>query len=207
MTTPRPLASSQARRWVNGLPRALISSRGRLSCGTVSMARASTSAFITMPGPPPAGVSSTVRCLSAAEARMSWVSSDQMFDASALPARLEAERPREHVWENGQNAGAPHVSLRPPSLSIPVCRGVGVCYRRHLYLRPALQSRPVAPPRFASLPVDRRHRRLGERQHHRLAAADRHDLDESPAPKLCSACTVPICVPSGATTSRPIRSA
>ena len=33
---------------------------------TASMARASTSAFITMPGPPPAGVSSTVRCLSVA---------------------------------------------------------------------------------------------------------------------------------------------
>ncbi len=40
------------------------------------MARASTSAFITMPGPPPAGVSSTVRCLSVAALRMSIVSSD-----------------------------------------------------------------------------------------------------------------------------------
>ena len=33
-----------------------------------------------MPGPPPAGVSSTVRCLSVAALRLSWVSSDQMAD-------------------------------------------------------------------------------------------------------------------------------
>ena len=44
----------------------LISRRGRPSPATASIARASTSAFITMPGPPPAGVSSTVRCLSVA---------------------------------------------------------------------------------------------------------------------------------------------
>jgi hypothetical protein len=41
-----------------------------------------------MPGPPPAGVSSTVRCLSVAWARMSIVSSDHSLDANALPARL-----------------------------------------------------------------------------------------------------------------------
>ena len=42
-----------------------ISTRG-LPSPAASIARASTSAFITMPGPPPAGVSSTVRCLSVA---------------------------------------------------------------------------------------------------------------------------------------------
>ena len=45
--------------------RGLISSRGRPE-PAASMARASTSAFITMPGPPPAGVSSTERCRSVA---------------------------------------------------------------------------------------------------------------------------------------------
>src|SRR5580658_6879676 len=57
------------------------------------MARPSTSAFITMPGPPPAGVSSTVRRLSAAKARISTTSSDQAPEASALPARLAPKGP------------------------------------------------------------------------------------------------------------------
>ena len=82
-----------------------------MSCGTASSARASTSAFMTMPGPPPAGVSSTVRCLSVACARMSIVSSDQMPDASALPARL-APAGRETFREDRQYAGAPHDSRR-----------------------------------------------------------------------------------------------
>src|SRR5579885_3182551 len=46
-----------------------------------------------MPGPPPAGVSSTVRCLSVAALRMSCASSDQMPEASALTARLTPSGP------------------------------------------------------------------------------------------------------------------
>src|SRR5262249_56334478 len=58
------------------------------------------SAFITMPGPPPAGVSSTARCLSVACERMSIESSDQMFDVSAkhLVTRLD-RRSEEHTSE------------------------------------------------------------------------------------------------------------
>ena len=93
MTAPWPAASRATRLCVSGAPRGLISRRGRASGGTASIARASTSAFITMPGPPPAGVSSTVRCLSLAASRMSWVSSDQTPEESALPARLNASGP------------------------------------------------------------------------------------------------------------------
>ncbi len=57
------------------------------------MARASTSGFITMPGPPPAGVSSTERCRSLAWARISIASSDHTPLASALPARLMPSGP------------------------------------------------------------------------------------------------------------------
>src|SRR5579863_6411096 len=39
-----------------------------------------------MPGPPPAGVSSTVRCLPRPWSRMSRTSSDQRFFSSALPS-------------------------------------------------------------------------------------------------------------------------
>src|SRR5258706_10862643 len=50
------------------------------------MAAAATSARITMPGPPPAGVSSTVRCLPKPCSRMSRTSSRQRSFSSALPS-------------------------------------------------------------------------------------------------------------------------
>src|SRR6185312_9133239 len=50
------------------------------------MAAAATSARITMPGPPPAGVSSTVRCLPRPCSRISRTSSDQRLFVSALPS-------------------------------------------------------------------------------------------------------------------------
>src|SRR5437867_7688435 len=46
-----------------------------------------------MPGPPPAGVSSTLRWRSVAESLMSRASSDHRPDASALPARLTPSGP------------------------------------------------------------------------------------------------------------------
>src|ERR1700761_6325076 len=52
---------------------------------TASIAAAATSARITMPGPPPAGVSSTVRCLPRPCSRISRTSSDQRLFVSALP--------------------------------------------------------------------------------------------------------------------------
>ena len=62
---PRPAPASAARR--------AGSSAGAAAspAPAASIARASTSARITMPGPPPAGVSSTRRCLSVACSRMS----------------------------------------------------------------------------------------------------------------------------------------
>src|ERR1700733_9715604 len=58
-----------------------------------SMAAAKISARSTMPGPPPAGVSSTLRWRSVAESLISRASSDQTPEASALPARLTPSGP------------------------------------------------------------------------------------------------------------------
>src|SRR6185312_2959333 len=58
---------------------------GRSLRSTASIAAAATSARITMPGPPPAGVSSTVRCLPRPWSRISRTSSDQRSFSSALP--------------------------------------------------------------------------------------------------------------------------
>src|SRR3954468_517229 len=82
------------RDWVNGRPRGLINRRGRSGAiSAASTAAASTSARNTMPGPPPAGVSSTLRWRSVAEARMSRASSAHRPDASARPARLMPSGP------------------------------------------------------------------------------------------------------------------
>src|SRR5258708_19665232 len=91
---PGPAASSLTRDWVNGRPRGLIKRRGRSwEASAASIAAASTSARSTMPGPPPAGVSSTLRCRSVAESLMSRASSVHSPDASALPARLTPSGP------------------------------------------------------------------------------------------------------------------
>src|SRR5256885_3536674 len=55
------------------------------------MTAQATSARITMPGPPPAGVSSTVRCLPRPWSRMSRTSSDHRPFSRALPS---SEMPR-----------------------------------------------------------------------------------------------------------------
>src|SRR5690348_4117007 len=53
-----------------------------------SSAASTTSGRITIPAPPPNGVSSTVLCLSVAKLRMSEVSSRHSPFSKALPARL-----------------------------------------------------------------------------------------------------------------------
>ena len=110
MTAPGPRASVATRACVSGTPRGLISRRGRASSGddAASSARASTSAFITMPGPPPAGVSSTVRCLSVACARMSTHVERPDAGGERLAGEAHAERAREHLREDGEDARAPH---------------------------------------------------------------------------------------------------
>src|ERR1700727_994200 len=91
---PDPAASSATRDWVNGRPRGLISNFGRSEAtSAASMAAANTSARNTMPGPPPAGVSSTLRWRSVAEARISRASSAHSPAESALPARLTPSGP------------------------------------------------------------------------------------------------------------------
>src|ERR1700752_2129786 len=91
---PGPAASSVTRDWCNGRPRGPISSRGRSGAmPAASIAAARMSARSTMPGPPPAGVSSTLRCLSVAELRISRASSSHRPDVSALPARLTPSGP------------------------------------------------------------------------------------------------------------------
>src|SRR5258706_10682318 len=95
---PGPAASSTTQGWFNGRPRGLISSLGRSlgrpgAASAASMASASTSARITMPGPPAAGVSSTLRWRSVAESRMARAASAHRPDASALPARLTPSGP------------------------------------------------------------------------------------------------------------------
>src|SRR5689334_483868 len=58
------------------------------SCVAASSAASTTSGRITLPAPPPNGVSSTVLCRSVAKLRMSEVSSRHSPFSKALPARL-----------------------------------------------------------------------------------------------------------------------
>src|ERR1700733_1977182 len=153
-TTPGPWLSASTRAWVSCVPRGESRQRGRESwaiSGTVaSMARPSTSAFITMPGPPPAGVSSTLRCLSVAEFRISATSSDQTPAAKALPARLAPSGPG--------NISGKIVSTLARHISIAL-------YRRH-------------DDDLACGNVDRRHVGLVERQQFRFVAGFRVHFDQ-----------------------------
>ena len=127
-----------------------------------SIAAASTSARITMPGPPPAGVSSTVRCLSVAVARISRASSDQMPSASAVAGEADAERPGKHLGEEREHGGAEGHGPRPsssPSSSKP-CGG----------------STTTRPPATST-----RHGGVGER-HEIVGPADGAISRRSPAP-------------------------
>jgi hypothetical protein len=83
-----PLACRQ----IADAPRGVSASIGRPSA-TLSIAAARTSGLSTIPAPPPAGVSSTLRCLSVAKSRMWTVSSDQVPSSSARPARLTPSGP------------------------------------------------------------------------------------------------------------------
>src|SRR3954471_17355893 len=58
------------------------------SCVAASSAASTTSGRITIPAPPPNGVSSTLLCLSVAKLRTSEVSSRHRPFSKALPARL-----------------------------------------------------------------------------------------------------------------------
>ena len=87
-----------------------ISSRGRSSVAAASMARPSTSALITMPGPPPAGVSSTLRCLSVAKLADIGCVERPYAGRQRLAGKARAQGPGKNFRENGEDACAPHLS-------------------------------------------------------------------------------------------------
>ena len=103
--TPSPAASSRTRAWVSGAPRGVSASIGRPSA-TLSSAAASTSGRSTIPAPPPAGVSSTLRCLSVAKSRMlrRLEAPDALVERP--PGQARAQRPRKHLRVEGQDGGA-----------------------------------------------------------------------------------------------------
>ena len=123
-----------------------------MSAGMLSSALASTSAFITMPGPPPAGVSSTVPCLSMACARMSMASSDHRPALSARPARLTPSGPG-NISGKIVSTVARHIA--------------GVLRHARQHDDDVLRG-----------DIDFRHDRIGERQQQRLAALRGGDFDQ-----------------------------
>ena len=93
MVTPSMPASSRTDCCVSGSPRGDMQSTGqrpdwqRLSSIANRRAGPRTSARMTIPAPPPTGVSSTDRCRPMPNRRRSIVSSSQIPCASALPER------------------------------------------------------------------------------------------------------------------------
>ena len=227
MTAPGPCASASTRAWVSGVPRGVISRRGRPSSPAASRARASTSARITMPGPPPAGVSSTERCTPRPWSRMSMVASDQAPFASALPARLKPSGPgnisgkivrtvagqviakagvrtpsplRERVRGGGCAERWRVTPLPPPSRATLSLKGGGELRLVRGPRGGSTTTRPAAMSTSGTTAFVNGSSRLGPPASGAISI-------RSPAPKLCSAATVPSTAPSGCTAARPIRSA
>ncbi len=71
--------------WRNGSPDGVGTTRVAPSGSTSSRASPHGSGFITMPAPPPYGVSSTVWCRSRAHPRRSWTCRSSSPEATALP--------------------------------------------------------------------------------------------------------------------------
>ena len=104
-STPSPDASSRTRSCVSGLPRGVSARIGRPSA-TLSTAAASTSGFSTIPAPPPAGVSSTLRCLSVAKSRMLHRVERPDAFAQRAAGQADAQRPRKHLRVKRQDGSA-----------------------------------------------------------------------------------------------------
>ena len=167
---PRRGSASAAFRAATAEPGARI---GRSA--VASMARPSTSAFITMPGPPPAGVSSTERCLSVAKLRISTDVERPGSGRQRLAGKAYAERSRKHVGKNGENAGAPHVSVRSRYLT-PRRSSLVACRRERI------------DDDASAGKIDHRHGDSIERQAVRsLPPPSGRTSIRSPAPKLCTA--------------------
>src|SRR3546814_16155821 len=88
-------------------PLGVIASTGSHGCAAQawSIAAASTSAFSTIPAPPPAGVSSTVRCLSVAKSRICTGAHAQVPLSRAGPAMLCPSGPGEKQGERAREVG------------------------------------------------------------------------------------------------------
>src|ERR1700678_721037 len=86
-TSHASAAYRAARSWVNGTPLGVgTTSRARGERGRISSsASPQTSGFMTMPGPPPNGTSSTVWCTSVAQDRRSCTPNSMSPRAAALP--------------------------------------------------------------------------------------------------------------------------
>src|SRR5690606_7130871 len=136
----------------------------RPSGGSESSARASTSAFITMPGPPPAGVSSTVRWRSVAWSRILTASSDHR-ESSALPARLMPSGPG-NISGNKVSTLARHRLIRSVSL---FCVFVLVLVQVLGFVVFAVVARRRIDDDTAGRDIDLRHRLPRERHQQRPA--------------------------------------
>src|SRR5258705_4811531 len=79
------VASSEAIAWLNGTPACLGTTSREPVVRTASSASPHGSGRITMPGPPPYGLSSTVRCTSWVQSRRSCTSTRRWPVASARP--------------------------------------------------------------------------------------------------------------------------
>ncbi len=106
---------------------------------------------------------------------------------SALPARLCPSGPGKHFRKNREYRMARHIVNRRPSPRSPPAARRRLC----------LAARSI----FGTVVV-------GERQHQRLAAAERHDLDNVAGAEIMHArARCRACAPSAVTASSPIRSA
>ena len=104
----RPAPCTRA--WVRGRPRALMYKSGRpRPLDAVQRRGRSTSARMTCPGPPPAGVSSRKPRLSSEKPRMSTVSRRHSpCSRQAVPISDDAQRARKGLGEHGQDGGGEH---------------------------------------------------------------------------------------------------
>src|SRR6187397_2662989 len=111
-----------------------------------------------MPGPPPAGVSSTLRWRSVAESRMSRASSAHRPEASALPARLTPSGPGNMSGNSVRMVARQVISNRSYNNRSRKRRNVVAFNFLGQFYHDA-----------AGRKVDRRHHGIGERQQHRRA--------------------------------------
>ena len=189
---------------------------GHLPPGLVwSMAAARMSGFNTMPAPPPAGVSSTLRCLSVCERRVSapFPATSRRAPAPGRQAIL-AEMPRKHLRIKGQDAGTETHEPAPSPAGLagfPSADGL----RLRLpgpFLSSSCPSRPAAKRidghACGSSQIDMGNGRLGKRNHHRAFATGFRQFEDIAGTEIVRRPeTVPYsaCPAASCTTASPIK--